>query len=53
MTKKNKKSYIVPESAVMQILDSVFLMGEVSDLGNGGNDVSEDPILSAPRRRPF
>lgn len=54
MLNKQKKSYIVPESAAMQVLEPVFLMtAEVSNVGNGGTDVSEDPILTAPGRKPF
>ena len=54
-----KKSYVVPESAAVQVLESVFLMkaGTLELSGaTGAGDADDDPnnvVWGAPKRRPF
>lgn len=52
-----KKSYIVPESAIMQVLEQIYVMSGTSDptnpSGNGSNDPGIGGTPGAPGRKPF
>ena len=49
-----KKSYIVPESAIEQVLEPVFPIMDFTGAG-GVTDPDDDPTihLGAPGRKPF